>query len=108
VTELLDGELSKRTTAEWLRIFAGAVPAAPINDLAEALENPFVTENGRLQTIPHSTRGAYRMVAPPVRCAGDEAPAQPAPALGEHTDELLRELGYEPTRINALRASKVI
>jgi succinate---hydroxymethylglutarate CoA-transferase len=108
LTTLLDDELGHRTTAEWLAIFAGAVPAAPINDLAGALENPFVTEHDRLQTIPHPTRGTYRMVAPPVRCAGEDAPTRRAPGLGEHTDELLRELGYDSARITALRNAKVI
>ena len=42
------------------------------------------------------------MVAPPVRSAGEEAPARPAPALGEHTDELLREIGYDEARIRNL------
>jgi len=108
LTGMLDGELQRHTTAEWLERFAGSVPAAPINDLAQALDNPFVTEQGRLQTLPHRQRGSYRMVAPPVRCAGETPPARPAPALGEHTDLLLREIGYDEVRIRALRESKVI
>jgi crotonobetainyl-CoA:carnitine CoA-transferase CaiB-like acyl-CoA transferase len=108
LTGLLDAELGKRTTAEWLARFAGAVPAAPINDLARALENPFVKDQGRLQEIPHGTRGPYRMVAPPVRCAGEKAPARAAPDLGEHTDEILRGIGYDDARIRALRDLKVI
>jgi len=107
LTELLDRELERRATAEWLAHFAGAVPAAPINDLAQALENPFVTEHGRLQVIPHAARGSYRMVAPPVRCAGEAAPARHAPALGEHTEALLHELGYDAARIRALRERKI-
>jgi succinate--hydroxymethylglutarate CoA-transferase len=108
LTELLDAELGKRTTAEWLVHFAGVVPAAPIYDLAQALENPFVTGQGRLQSLPHPVRGSYRMVAPPVRCPDEQAPARPAPALGEHTEELLRELGYDQPRIRALRDAKII
>jgi crotonobetainyl-CoA:carnitine CoA-transferase CaiB-like acyl-CoA transferase len=108
LTELIDGELERHTTEEWLARFAGAVPAAPIYDLAQALENPFVTEHGRLQTLGHPTTGPYRMVAPPVRCPGDEAPARPAPALGEHTEALLRELGYDDARIRVLRDAGVI
>jgi len=108
ITGLLDGELSRRTTAEWLALFAGAVPAAPINDLAQALDNPFVRERGGVQTIPHATRGSYRMVATPVRSPGEEAPARPAPALGEHTDELLKEIGYDESRIRNLRNSGVV
>jgi crotonobetainyl-CoA:carnitine CoA-transferase CaiB-like acyl-CoA transferase len=108
LTELLDRELGQRTTGEWLAHFAGAVPAAPINDLAQALDNPFVTEHGRLQELPHPVKGTYRMVAPPVRCAGEEPPARAAPQLGEHTEALLKELGYDAARIRALREAKVI
>ena len=108
LTELLDRELEQRTTSEWLAHFAGAVPAAPINDLAHALDNPFVTQHGRLQALPHPARGSYRMVASPVRCGREETPAHPAPALGEHTHALLRELGYDDARIEALKRSKVI
>ena len=108
VTALLDAELGKRTTKEWLEIFAGAVPAAPIHDLKRALENPFVQDHGRIQTLPHATRGSYRMLAPPVRCEGEDAPAHPAPDLGEHTESLLREIGYDDERIRALKASKII
>lgn len=108
LTVLLDRELEQRTTAEWLAHFAGAVPAAPINNLAQALDNPFVTEHGRLQTVPHAAKGSYRMVAPPVRCGGEPPPARPAPDLGEHTDPLLREIGYDSARIRALRDAKVI
>jgi succinate--hydroxymethylglutarate CoA-transferase len=108
LTELLDTELQKRSTNEWLEIFAGIVPAAPIYDIAQALENPFVTAHERLQTLRHPTRGSYRMVAPPVRCPGEEAPARPAPDLGADTDALLRELGYDNLRIEALREAKII
>ena len=108
VTGLLDEELASKTTREWLDVFAGEVPAAPINDIGQALDNPFVTDEGRLQTLRHPSAGDYRMVAPPVRCPGDDAPARPAPALGAHTDELLRGLGYDAARIEALRAAKVI
>ena len=108
LTEMLDRELGQRATGEWLGRFAGVVPAAPINDLAQAFENPFVTEHGRLQALPHPARGTYRMVASPVRCVGEQPPARPAPALGEHTESLLRELGYDSARIRALRDLKVI
>ncbi len=108
LTEMLDRELGQRTTREWLERFAGTVPAAPINDLAQALENPFVTEHGRLQTLAHPAQGSYRMIAPPVRSAGEEPPARPAPGLGEHTDALLREIGYDAARIQKLKNSKII
>ncbi|MDX1527389.1 MAG: CoA transferase [Gammaproteobacteria bacterium] len=107
ITEMLDDVLSEQTTATWLKRFAGKVPAAPINDVAQALENPFVTENDRLQTLEHPTRGSYRLVAPPVRMT-DPPPSCPAPRLGEHTEALLREIGYDNDRIAALKKNAVI
>ncbi len=108
LTELLDSELGRRATADWLERFAGAVPAAPILDLAQALENPFVKDHGRLQTLARPGDKSYRMVAPPVRCEGENAPARHAPGLGEHTNALLRELGYDDARIGSLREGRVI
>jgi crotonobetainyl-CoA:carnitine CoA-transferase CaiB-like acyl-CoA transferase len=48
------------------------------------------------------------MVAPPVRCAGELPPARPAPGLGEHTEEILRGIGYDDARIRSLRDTGVI
>jgi crotonobetainyl-CoA:carnitine CoA-transferase CaiB-like acyl-CoA transferase len=107
VNALLDAELQARTTEAWLADFAGVVPAAPVKDIAGALETPFVTETGRLQTLEHPTYGAYRMVAPPVRM-GEDAPARAAPALGADTDAILGDLGYDAGRIAGLRKAKVV
>ena len=108
IEEMLDEALAERTTAEWLEAFAGAVPAAPINDIKQALDNPFVTDHGRIQTLTLPGYGDFRMVAPPVRCAGDEAPARAAPRLGADTDAILGDMGYDAARIGTLRAAKVI
>lgn len=110
VNEQVESELIKRTTGEWLVTFGGGVPAAPVLDVAQALENPFVTEHGRLFDVPHAAAagGAYRAVAPPVRCAGESAPTRPAPALGADTDSVLYGLGYDAARIARLRASGAI
>ena len=107
VTELLDEVLKTHTTAEWLKRFAGKVPASPINDVAQALDNPFVVENGRLQTLEHPSAGEFRLVAPPVR-VNEAPPARPGPRLGEHTDALLKDIGYDDARIAALREAGVI
>ena len=79
ITELLDAELKKRTTAVWLESFAGRVPAAPVNDIAGALDNPFVQETGRIHTLDlpgHMTLshgGAtrpHKRAGPDARCPG--------------------------------------
>ena len=107
LNECLDQVLATRSTAEWLSRFAGRVPAAPVNDMAEALDSPFVAERGCLQSIRHPSAGDYRLVAPPVRSA-EAPPARPAPALGEHTDALLTELGYDAEHVQKLRADGVV
>ena len=107
LTDLLDAALAERASADWLSRFAGRVPAAPVNNIAEALDNPFVTEHGRLQNLTHPRAGDYRLVAPPVR-SGEAPPSRPAPALGEHTETLLGALGYDAQRLQKLRASGVI
>ena len=108
LTEMLDEVLGEADTATWLERFAGQVPAAPINDLRQALDNPFVTEHGRIQHIQRYDAPAFRLVAPPVHATGDEAPSRPGPRLGEHTDEILESCGIDDTERARLRAEQVI
>ena len=107
IGEMLEDVLSQQTTERWLEVFAGKVPAAPVNTLKDALENPFVKDEGRLQEIQLEGYGSYRTVDSPVKC-GDPTPALAAPELGQHTEELLMELGYGEERLNELRKTGVI
>ena len=108
LTRALDEVLSEATTEEWVRKLAGTVPVAPVYDVAQALENPFVHEQGRVLEAPHPARGTIRTVACPIRCPGATERVGIAPRLGEHTRELLEDLGYEPAQIDALAAEKAI
>ena len=67
-----------------------------------------VAEGGRIQTLHLAGFGDYRMLGAPVHCSGAEAPANPAPGLGQHTDELLRDLGYDDAKLDRLRRAKAI
>ncbi|MGH8708953.1 MAG: CoA transferase, partial [Burkholderiales bacterium] len=86
-------------------ILGGAVPCAPVHDVKEALDNPFVAEREGVQAIDHPDRPGFKLVASPFRL-DEPLPANPAPKLGEHTDVLLAELGYSGPDIAALKASK--
>jgi succinate---hydroxymethylglutarate CoA-transferase len=107
LTQVLDGALANRTTAEWLDVLGGAVPCAPVHDVREALENPFLAERGGVRVLDHPDRPGFKLLASPIR-AGAAVPDRPAPKLGEETDGLLEELGYDPAEIEALRAQGVI
>lgn len=108
ITELLDSALTARTTAEWLELFAGKVPAAPILDIKQALENPFVTENGKIQELTHQSGTPFKLVASPISCPGNPVPNNPAPKLGEHTEQLLQDLGIAEHDVERLRAEGVV
>jgi crotonobetainyl-CoA:carnitine CoA-transferase CaiB-like acyl-CoA transferase len=108
IQEMLDAELSQKPTADWLALFAGTVPAAPIHDISRAMDNPFVAERGMVQPVELAGYGTYRMMASPVRSGGAETPANPAPKLGADTEKILTALGYDAERLAALRRAKVI
>ena len=107
IQEMLDSALSDRTTDEWLAHFAGKVPAAPIYDVQQALENPFITENGMIQTLTHQDGTEFRMLDCPFD-TGEPTPNRPGPELGEHTDALLGELGYDADRVAALKKRGIV
>ncbi len=107
LTEELDAALSARTTAEWIELFGGRVPAAPVHDVRGALENPFVAEMARVRTVDHAS-GPIRLLAPSVRCPGEELPCEPAPAMGADTDAVLVEAGFTAAEIAELRAAGAV
>jgi len=104
LTSELDAVLTTATTDEWLSRLGGKVPVAPVFDVRQALDNPFVAEQQRLLDFAHPLHGDIRGVASPVRLADGEAhPRRAAPALGADTDALLEELGYCAKAAAALR-----
>jgi crotonobetainyl-CoA:carnitine CoA-transferase CaiB-like acyl-CoA transferase len=103
---LLRARFAERTTADWLDRLRGRVPCAPVNTIAQALEDEQVRARGMIVEVDHPALGVLREVASPVRTAGIVTAPAPAPRLGEHTDAVLGGLlGYPPARIDALRAS---
>lgn len=108
VTEILDEALSHRTTEEWLALFGGKVPAAPVNDMKAALDNPFVRDTGRIVPLAHPSGTDVGTVGPAIRTPGEPPLANAAPAMGADTDDILRGLGYDDARIAALRAQGAV
>jgi crotonobetainyl-CoA:carnitine CoA-transferase CaiB-like acyl-CoA transferase len=108
LTLAIDAALAGRDTVDWLEQFTGKVPAAPVLDVPEALENPFVTDSDRIQRIPIATGMDVRVLRSPIRF--DEPPPEPsaAPSLGEHTDDILASLGYDQPAIESLRKQGII
>jgi crotonobetainyl-CoA:carnitine CoA-transferase CaiB-like acyl-CoA transferase len=108
VTQMLDAALMERTTAEWIAHFAGRVPAAPVYNVAQALQSEFVAERAGVVDFRYPDGHSARMIAAPIRVPGATLPARAAPAMGADTDAQLRAAGYSEERITALRAAGVI
>jgi crotonobetainyl-CoA:carnitine CoA-transferase CaiB-like acyl-CoA transferase len=108
LTDLIDEALQARTTAEWLAEFAGSVPAAPIYDVAQALENPWVKGSARTESIPVEGGRPLELLTNPLRGEGLPLIGRPAPALGADTDAVLADAGFTPAEIARLRDAGVI
>ena len=87
--------MPERTTAEWLQILKEAnVPAIQANDFDDMLVDPQLRASGLLRQREHPTEGAYVEITQPVRfSAFDPTEVRHAPQIGEHTEEVNRELG---------------
>jgi crotonobetainyl-CoA:carnitine CoA-transferase CaiB-like acyl-CoA transferase len=105
LTAVLDAEFERETTAHWLGRLQGLLPVAPVYDLPQALDNPFAEAVGMVRALPHPARPDFRVLANPIKLDGARLPSRPAPALGEHTDELLRDAGLSTAEIEALHSS---
>jgi formyl-CoA transferase/CoA:oxalate CoA-transferase len=108
---LLQAILLGRTTAEWLaRLRAAGVPAAPIQSVDQVVADPQVRLRDMVVELAHPRLGPLETLGTPIKPSG-ALPFRPAPppALGEHTDAVLRELlGYPAERIAALRRDRVV
>lgn len=106
----LDERFQTRPRDEWLaRLETEGVPAAPVQDLGEVFANPQVRHRKMVRTVQHPRLGEVRTLAPPFRFASEELPPRRAPPLrGEHSRELLRELGYDEEKVALLFESGTV
>ena len=107
LSDILDDVLSAKTTADWIDLFAGDVPCGPVNDIAQALDNPYFVKRDGIRTVPHADKPELKVVASPIRMG---APVQnrPAPKLGADNEDILRELGFDAEQIKKLKDSGVL
>jgi crotonobetainyl-CoA:carnitine CoA-transferase CaiB-like acyl-CoA transferase len=111
--EVLRVAFEGRTTAELMQdLEAADIPCSPITSLDELHEHPQVVANQILEEVEHPLMGRLRQPRPPAvfdrTPLGTPGERTLAPALGQHTDELLAELGRSPDQIADLRARAVV
>ncbi len=106
----LDPYFRKRTTAEWLEILrAHGIWCAPVNTLNETFDDVALKHIAPVLEFDHPRAGHVRVLKHPVRYSSGEATLRrPPPELGEHTAEVLGELGYSDDEMAAMRAAEEI
>ncbi|MFF2617169.1 CaiB/BaiF CoA transferase family protein [Kitasatospora sp. NPDC058046] len=99
---LLAGLTGHHTSAQWQEFCDHAgIAAAPVLDLASAATTAYAREGGLLREADHPTEGRYRVIGLPVRySAYPEPEPRPCPAIGQHTEEVLREAGFDPSLLH--------
>ena len=111
VNSILDDILRERPAAHWVEaIDAAGVPVGYVNDIAQAFEEPQIKARNMCVEVPHGQAGMLPLIANPLRFS--ETPVArytPPPALGQHSEEVLREvLDLDDTQITQLRETGIL
>ena len=102
----LQNIFKQEPAAKWLEKFAAAeIPAAPINTVAEAIEDRQTHARGLIVQLEHPAIGTAKSIANPIRFSNTPVSYRlPPPLLGEHTREILQSLGYSADDVQAMEA----
>jgi crotonobetainyl-CoA:carnitine CoA-transferase CaiB-like acyl-CoA transferase len=110
LVDAMSAVLATRTNAEWIAAFdAAGVPVGPVHTIGEALDHPQTRARDMVVSLDHPQAGTTHALGCPIHFSRTPTHiARPAPMLGEHTREVLREYGYDDAAIDALAADGVV
>ena len=108
ITEILDKELMKKNTSDWLIEFGGIVPAAPILDLKQSLENPFLQDRQNIQHLKTKRGEDISLLKTPVHISDSKFEDTTAPELGADTQNVLQEVGFSSEEIEIFKTNRII
>src|ERR1039457_296880 len=108
--QLIEAALAAKGSAAWAEELSRVgIPAGAINSIAAALAHPQVQARDMVLTVEHPTAGPLRMAGSPIKLSEYTTTVRrPPPTLGEHTGEVLRELGYTAADIETMRQEGVV
>jgi formyl-CoA transferase len=111
LNERISAVTKTNTSAHWIEALNKAgVPCGPINSIDQTFAEPQVRHLGIARPVKHPRLGDIKIVGQPINLSDAPQPEQmrPTPELGEHTAEVLSDLGYDGKAIDGLRAEGVI
>ena len=97
LTEVLDVEFRKKPTAHWMKVLAGVLPIAPVFDMEQALENPFLRTTQMIRNVPHPARPDMRVLANPIKIDGKRLDQQVCSPMGADNAQLLAGMPAKAT-----------
>jgi crotonobetainyl-CoA:carnitine CoA-transferase CaiB-like acyl-CoA transferase len=110
LNRLIEPEIVTRSVDACIDLFGElGIPAGPINDVATLYADPWMEERGQIVRMPHPTMGTYLGAGFPMKASETPpAPSLPPPLLGQHTIEVLRDLGYSAESVDELLATQAV
>ncbi|HKR83599.1 MAG TPA: CoA transferase, partial [Terriglobales bacterium] len=109
VKRKLEPGFARKTTAELMRIFMEAdIWAAPVNNFPAMERDPQVRHNKAVVSFNHPKVKQFRTIGPPIRFSRTPSTVKRPPLLGEHSSEILQEIGYRDGEIEQLRSEGVV
>lgn len=110
LTEIISEKMLKRDGKEWMQLLnAAGIPGGPINNLQELFSDEQVKAREMVKEIPHPTAGSIRLVGSPLKLSRTPVEIKRHPPLaGEHTEEVLKEIGITKEQIDLMKARQII
>ena len=107
---IFDRVIKTRSRAEWVeRLMKAGVPCGSVREISEVLADPQIAARGMVAEVDHPTVGKARVIGSPLKLSETPSSVRTAPpTLGQHTDAVLTEIGYDSVAIADLRATGVI
>ena len=110
LTDLMQATIGQHPTDYWaLRFREFDVPYAPVHDISQAVVEPQAVHNDMILTLEHPTHGKYQVVNNPIGMSvTPPTPSRHSPDIGEHTGEVLQQLGFSPSEVEELLVGRAV